>query len=127
MTKSPPLEDPILVGSSPRSAPEHRTFGLPALALAFLGGGLVVGVLAAAARPGLGSGSNAAAVRSPEGRLRVSYMVETSPTSASGSTMDHVTGIEFYPGYVVVTSSRDGRGRVFFNDRTRELSWFEGE
>ncbi len=63
-----------------------------------------------------------AVVRSENGDLKVRYMVQDTESSASGSTLESVTAIEFHANYIVVRQ-RDGRGRVFFNERTRELSW----
>jgi hypothetical protein len=69
-----------------------------------------------------GGGPAPAVVRSAEGGLEVDYMVQTSPTTAEGSKLTSVTAIEFHPGYVVVRT-REGRGTVFFPERTQRLSW----
>jgi hypothetical protein len=66
--------------------------------------------------------SEKSVIRSEKGELKVQYMVQDTPTSASGSTMENVSVIEFHPNFVVVRR-KDGSGRVFFSERTRELSW----
>ena len=61
-------------------------------------------------------------IHSPDGSLAVDYTVETSPTTSEGGRMEGVTDIEFHEGYVVV-KNRGSHGTVFFNGRTRSLSW----
>jgi hypothetical protein len=63
-------------------------------------------------------------VHSPDGNLAVDYMVETSATSSEGGRREGITDIEFHESYIVV-KDRAGQGSVFFNGRTRTLSWFE--
>jgi hypothetical protein len=65
-----------------------------------------------------------AAVIHPErgGEFKVHYTVQDTPNSSSGGTLENITAIELHPHYVVVRQ-RDGSGRVFFRDRTRDLSW----
>ncbi|HEY2155836.1 MAG TPA: hypothetical protein VGH33_09405 [Isosphaeraceae bacterium] len=87
--------------------------------------GLVVGALALGCalwllRPN--SAQSKPALSSPEGNLEVSYMVQESPSTASGSTLTGVTSIEFYPGYIVVTT-KSGAGRTFFAEKTNKLDW----
>jgi hypothetical protein len=87
--------------------------------------GLVIGALALGCvllilRPN--SFQSKPTVSSAEGNLQVSYMVQESPSTASGSTLTGVTSIEFYPGYIVVTT-KNGAGRTFFAERTQKLDW----
>jgi hypothetical protein len=53
-------------------------------------------------------------------------MVQDSPSSASGSTIEGVSAVEFHPAYIVVRE-QDGSGRVFFTERTNSLSWRVGD
>jgi hypothetical protein len=59
---------------------------------------------------------------SEKGELKVSYSVETSPSSWEGSELDGVYRIDFQPGCVVVQTIH-GSGQIFFNGRTRSLRW----
>jgi len=97
-----------------------------------LGGCIVVAALILSLVPRTGTApaslvpQNGAApakgIHSAEGNLEVAYMVQTSPSTAEGSTMSGVTDIEFYPRYVVV-KSKQGGGKVFYNERTQSLNW----
>ena len=89
-----------------------------------LGACIIVAALVASLLPRLTTGAPGAVrgIHSADGRLAVDYMVQTGPTEAEGSKMERVTDIEFYPNYLVV-SYGDGRGRVFFPERTRSLDW----
>jgi len=49
-------------------------------------------------------------------------MVRESPTSASGGQIENVTGIDFYANYILL-HRKDGSGRVFFHDSTKEFAW----
>jgi hypothetical protein len=90
--------------------------------LGLLCGAALVGALWAFAAA-TGFPGRAAAIASPrDGDMRVSYMVQDTPSSASGSTIEGVSAIEFQPSYIVVRQ-QDGSGRVFFTERTRSLSW----
>ena len=90
-----------------------------------LGACIIVAALIVSLVPRLTRGSAGAAhgIHSADGRLEVGYMVQTSPTTTEGATMGRVTDIEFCPNYVVVRT-QDGRGRVFFSERTQRLDWF---
>jgi hypothetical protein len=70
--------------------------------------------------------SGAPGIRSHEGGYVVAYSVITSKTqageSSEGGEIGSVFAIEFYPAYVVVRS-KEGRGNVFFPERTKSLSW----
>jgi len=90
-----------------------------------LGACIIVAALIVSLVPRLTRGSAGAArgIHSTDGRLGVAYMVQTSPSSAEGSTMERVTDIEFCQGYVAV-KTQDGHGRVFFSERTQRLDWF---
>ena len=87
-------------------------------------------IVALAPRPqssGPASGlSPVQAVRSPEGRLVVTFSVTTSRTQGSeawqSGDIEGVTAIEFHPGFVVV-QTREGAGTVFFPDKTKGLNW----
>ena len=87
---------------------------------ALLGAGVVGFVWLAVAR-----GTNETpgpSIVSAKGELKVNYMVETGPTSASGSDIHDVSRIEFYPSCVVV-QTLEGSGQVFVNTKIRHLSW----
>jgi hypothetical protein len=59
-------------------------------------------------------------VRSPEGRLTVSYKFRTADNVAQ---LDGVTSIDFYPGCVVVQYKQGSvsRGQVLLTDQTTDL------
>ncbi len=61
-------------------------------------------------------------IHSDLGDLKVDFMIQTSPGSASGSTLEGVSDLEFHPTYVVV-KGRDGSGRIFVVDKIQSLSW----
>jgi hypothetical protein len=61
-------------------------------------------------------------IESEAGDLKVTYMVEDSPTEASGGVLDDVTAIELHPAYIVV-KQKSGYGHIFFPERTRTLNW----
>ncbi len=92
-----------------------------------LGVSIVVAALILSLAPRLGSGWGEStgppmSIHSPDGNLVVVSQVQTSPTSSENSEIANVSDIEFYPAYVVVKTSERG-GAVFYNERTRKLSW----
>jgi hypothetical protein len=82
------------------------------------------GAVAARGVPDTGSGGAGPVmqVRSPEGNLAVDFQIQTSSTTWEGSKIANVSDIEFYAGYVVVKTTQ-GSGMIFYNERTRSLSW----
>lgn len=113
MTKAQAVEEIAFRGTrGPRIHPAFTLLG------GILIGASAAGVLGAvSAHPGATSG-----IHSPQADLKVQYMIQESPTSASGSTLEEVTDIEFLPSYIVVRQG-DESGRVFFPERTQRLSW----
>jgi hypothetical protein len=64
-----------------------------------------------------------ARLHSPDGGLVVDFQVHTSPSSTEGSKIEGITDIEFYGSYILV-KTKQGGGMIFFNERTRSLSWY---
>jgi hypothetical protein len=61
-------------------------------------------------------------IHSADASLVVDFQIQTSPTSSEGSKIGDVSDIEFYAGYVVV-KTKQGSGMIFYNERTKSLSW----
>ena len=58
--------------------------------------------------------------------VTVSYMYETDPGSASGSSDEPVKTIQFHPGYVVITAM-SGDSTLFAVDRLRRFQFKPSE
>jgi hypothetical protein len=72
-----------------------------------------------------GSGPTAGptmSIHSADASLVVDFQIQTSPTSTEGSRIGDVSDIDFYAGYVVV-KTKQGSGTIFYNERTKSLSW----
>lgn len=80
------------------------------LVISFLLGAILIGLLWA-------GDSSVRTVKN----VTVTYMYETSPTGASGSTIE-VDSIEFHSDYVVLNHS-EGFGQVLAVDRLREFTY----
>lgn len=89
-----------------------------------LGACIIVAALVVTLVPQLTTGDRGAlrSIHSADGRLAVTYTIQTSPTTSEGSSVARVTGIQFFPSYVVVTTQK-GHGKVLFAERTQRLDW----
>ena len=56
------------------------------------------------------------------GNLTVTYVIKTSPTGSSTSTVTGIAALEFHSGYVVMQDLK-GDGQVFFPQSTQEFAW----
>jgi hypothetical protein len=101
----------------------NKHFGVCVLLGAAIIGGIWAGTQYFGA---FSTNSSAPGIRSHEGRYVVAYNVITSKTQAGevseGGEIGNVFAIDFYPAYVVVRD-KEGRGNVFFPERTKSLSW----
>jgi hypothetical protein len=113
MWKSPAVEEGAYLASSP-CAGRNRALGFA-----------IGAVLVACAWGFVATSSSSPAtssLSSRDGDLEVGYMVQESPSTATGSTIRGVTSIEFYPSYIVV-KTKNGAGRTFFSERTTKFDW----
>jgi hypothetical protein len=122
--KEPCHDHQRFTGTIESRSPRISARSMPAI-VAALAGAVAVGLLWAATAWGTAPAPvdhKTTVIRPDKGDLEIKYMVQDTASTASGSTVGGVTAIEFHTNYIVVRY-RDGSGRVFFNERTRELSW----
>jgi hypothetical protein len=101
----------------------NKQFGVGVFLGAAIIGGIWAGMYYFSA---LSPNSGSPGIRSHEGSYVVEYNIITSKTqtgeSSEGGDIGNVVAIEFYPAYIVVRS-KEGRGKVFFPERTKSLGW----
>ncbi len=121
MTKSPSVEEPVLVPR--REFQGGLDFPFLPILIGVLSGAVIYGIMfwAASGRP---DAALPTAVHAKDSDLKVRYTVQESPNTTVSATMENVTDIEFQPSYIIV-KEKNGYTRVFFNHNTQSLTWSE--